>query len=257
MLRVMTYNVHGGVGADGRLDLGRIAAVIAQARPDIVALQELDVGRPRSGGVDQAHALAARLGMTCQFNAAFSVAEERYGDAILTALPQTLIKAGPLPTPRLLRRLEPRGAVWTAVETPLGQVQVINTHLGLTPQEQKVQVRALLAPDWLGRPECAGPTILLGDMNATARYAAYRALATRLRDVQRGPDGARLRRKALRTFPARLPLLRLDHIFIGGGLDVVGVTCPNSALARAASDHRPLVAELHLPGNAALSVKTI
>jgi endonuclease/exonuclease/phosphatase family metal-dependent hydrolase len=58
----MTYNVHGCVGTDGRLDVGRIAAVIGQSRPDIVALQELDVGRERSGRVDQAHAIAERLG---------------------------------------------------------------------------------------------------------------------------------------------------------------------------------------------------
>ena len=85
-MRIMTYNVHGCVGVDRKLDVGRVAAVIAQCKPDIVALQELDVCRARSGNVDQAHAIASRLGMTFHFNSAMNIAEERYGDAVLTNL---------------------------------------------------------------------------------------------------------------------------------------------------------------------------
>ena len=62
MVRILTYNVHRCVGVDRRLDVGRVAAVIAAQEPDIVALQELDVGRARTGGADQAHRLAQRLG---------------------------------------------------------------------------------------------------------------------------------------------------------------------------------------------------
>ena len=97
MPRILTYNVHRCVGTDRRLDVGRVADVIAALKPDIVALQELDVGRARTGGVDQAHAIAQRLAMTFHFNAALRVEEEQYGDALLTALPERLIKAGPLP----------------------------------------------------------------------------------------------------------------------------------------------------------------
>ena len=56
--RILTYNVHRCVGTDRRLDVGRVAEVIAAQAPDIVALQELDVGRARTGGVDQAHEIA-------------------------------------------------------------------------------------------------------------------------------------------------------------------------------------------------------
>ena len=96
-LRIMTYNVHRCVGADGRADPRRIAEVIAACGPDMVALQELDVGRLRTGGIDQAHAIAHLLGMSVHFNPALQVEEELYGDAILTALPMRLVKAGPLP----------------------------------------------------------------------------------------------------------------------------------------------------------------
>jgi len=50
-LRIMTYNVHRCVGVDGRADPRRIAEVIAAYQPDIVALQELDVGRLRTGAL--------------------------------------------------------------------------------------------------------------------------------------------------------------------------------------------------------------
>lgn len=84
----MTYNVHGCVGMDGKLAPERIASrVIARHTPDIVALQELDVGRRRSNGVDQAELIARRLEMEQIFSASLHVEEGRYGNAILTHLP--------------------------------------------------------------------------------------------------------------------------------------------------------------------------
>src|SRR5580692_3444396 len=125
VVRILTYNVHRCVGADRRLDVGRVAEAIAAEAPDIVALQELDVGRARTGGVDQAHELARRLGMAFHFNAALKVEEERYGDAILTALPERLIKAGPIPGHPRFARLEPRGALWLSIEVGGAALQVI------------------------------------------------------------------------------------------------------------------------------------
>src|SRR3569833_455920 len=116
MPRILTYNVHRCVGVDRRLDVGRVAAVIAQCKPDIVALQELDVCRPRTGAIDQAHAIAQRLDMHFHFNAAFTVEEERYGDAVLTAAPHRVIKAGALPGFMKISALEPRGALWLELE---------------------------------------------------------------------------------------------------------------------------------------------
>src|SRR5512142_1089209 len=97
MPRILTYNVHRCVGTDGALDVARIAKVIAQMRPDIVALQELDVLRARTDLVDQAHAIAEQLGMSFHFHPAFTVEEELYGDAILTACPIRVVRAGALP----------------------------------------------------------------------------------------------------------------------------------------------------------------
>ena len=240
--RIMTYNVHGCVGVDRRLDVGRVAAVIAQSKPDIVALQELDVGRARSNGEDQAHAIASRLGMTFHFNPAMNLAEERYGDAVLTALPMRLVKCGALPLLRGFRALEPRGAVWAAIDVDGVELQVINTHLGLVPLEQRGQMACLLGRDWIGHGDCTGPAVLLGDFNATSRYAVYRSAIQRLKDVQAllGP------RRATPTFPSRFPVLRIDHMFVTEGVKVLGVHAPAGPLPQAASDHLPLVADLEV-----------
>ena len=240
MVRILTYNVHRCVGTDRRLDVGRVAEVIAAQAPDIVALQELDVGRARTGGVDQAHRLAQRLGMAFHFNAAFRVEEELYGDAILTTLPERLVKAGAIPTHPRFSRLEPRGAVWIAVEVAGAELQVINTHLGLVPREQRGQAIALAGADWLGAAR--GPTILVGDLNATPRASAYRTFAARL------TESRRLARPARRapTFPSTFPVLAIDHVFVSREVQVQTAHAPLDPLSRLASDHLPLVVDFTL-----------
>lgn len=61
---LMSYNVKNGTGMDGRRDYDRTARVIAEEKPDVVALQELDQGTIRSGGRDTLQELAARTTLT-------------------------------------------------------------------------------------------------------------------------------------------------------------------------------------------------
>jgi endonuclease/exonuclease/phosphatase family metal-dependent hydrolase len=244
MPRLLTYNVHRCVGADGRADPGRIAAVIARCEPDIVALQELDVNRRRTGGVDQAHTIARDLAMDVHFHASVQVEEERYGNAILSAMPIRLVKAGALPTPPYIPSLEPRGALWASVDTgdKAGELQVINTHLGLRARERMAQVEALLGHGWLAHPECQqSPAVLVGDFNAVPRSRAYAHLAGRLRDAQQVVSR---RHRPSPTFPSRFPVLRLDHVFVSEGIEVAGVEVRRGLQERAASDHLPLVVDL-------------
>lgn len=237
-ITVLTYNVHSCVGLDGRFDLHRTAEVIASCDPDVVALQELDVGRQRTGFVDQSVALAEHLKMASHFHPAMAVESEKYGDAVLSRLPMKLIKADALPG---YRRREPRGAIWVSVDVGGQSLQIFNTHLGLSPVERSAQVRHLLGEDWLGSPACCDPFLLVGDLNAGARSRVYRKITSRMRDSQR-ENGNRPRP----TFPARLPLLRIDHIFCSKSVEVMDVFTPKSAHARVASDHLPLVAELRV-----------
>src|SRR5689334_13841828 len=57
-VRIMTYNVHSCRGMDGAISHERIAEVIERYNPDVVALQELDLGRERSGRLDQTRSIA-------------------------------------------------------------------------------------------------------------------------------------------------------------------------------------------------------
>lgn len=234
-LKILTYNVHSCRGRGGRPDPARIADVIASAEPDVVALQELDVGRMRTGGVDQAHAIAERLRLTAHFHPALRVEEEKYGDAILTELPSRLVRAGPLPSVG-----EPRGALWVEIDHQGVKVQVFNTHFGLRRRERMIQAETLAGPEWLASDACTGrPAILAGDFNAVPRSRAYRILAEGLsRQVLSVP--------ARPTFPARLPVLRLDHVFTNLNARVARYRVIDTPLARAASDHLPLLATVEL-----------
>ncbi len=242
MPRLLTYNVHRCVGTDRRLDVNRIVGVIAEYEPDIVCLQELDVGRARTGMVDQAQSIADGLSMSVHFNAAMRVEAEEYGDALLTRWPETLIRKGALPTIRGIPGLEPRGAIWAAIEIDGATLNVINTHLGLVPREQRLQAMALAGKDWLGDPRCTGATILTGDFNATSLTRPYQTLTRRLADCQRQLG----LRNTVKTFPSGFPAIRIDHAFVSPEIRVTAVTAPFSPLARIASDHLPLVIDFEI-----------
>lgn len=245
MPRLVTYNVHRCVGVDRRLDVDRIAAVIAELEPDVVCLQELDVGRARTGHVDQAQAIADRLSMAVRFHAAMRVEAELYGDAILTPHPERLIKAGALPTLPNVPGLEPRGALWARIELAGATVNVINTHLGLVPREQRLQAAALVGADWAGSADCTGPTILCGDFNATSMTRPYRQLiSTGLEDGQRKLG----LRPSVKTFPSGYPAIRIDHAFVSREIRVTRAHTPFSPLARMASDHLPLAFDFEVDG---------
>lgn len=243
--RLLTYNIRHCRGTDGRVAPERVAAVIAGTEADIVALQEVDVGRKRTGGLDQAEEIARHVGMRPHFHPALHLEEERYGDAVLTRPPSRLVRAGPLPGLVRRPRLEPRGALWVEVEVGGARLQVVNTHLGLLGAERIAQVEALLGPGWLGDPALRGPAVLLGDLNATSWSRAYRRLAGRLADARRVAE-----RKGPRpaTFPSRFPLLRIDHVFVGEGVAVERVAVVDGPGPRRASDHLPVLADIRIEG---------
>ncbi|MDB6007622.1 MAG: endonuclease [Prosthecobacter sp.] len=237
----MTYNAHSCVGTDGELSHTRIAEVIAVYDPDIVALQELDLARMRSGRIDQAGLIAEQLKMRFHFHPALRVKEEMYGDAILSKFPLQLRHAGELPTVNTPLAFEPRGALWVTAQCGDHEVQVLNTHLGLSRRERAAQVEALMGPGWLGHAECRHPVVLCGDFNALPRSPVHRAFRKILRDAALQ---VQLKRRA--TFPVRFPLLRLDYIFVSEGVKVLEVQIPRTPLTRLASDHLPVIADLEV-----------
>jgi endonuclease/exonuclease/phosphatase family metal-dependent hydrolase len=239
----MTYNVRACTVAGGGGAIERVAEVITAADPDVVALQELEVGGARVGRRDQPAELAALLGWHVHFQPAMErQAGGSYGNALLSRLPMRLVAGGLLP--RLAAGLvrEPRGISWLAVNAGDTEVQVLVTHLGLSRRERRVQLDALLGPAWLGAPNCRAPRLLCGDLNCRPGSPEHRRLATVLVDAALvAPPAA-----GSATFPSLRPLVRIDHVLVSPDLRVRRTEIPRGRTLRRVSDHLPLIVDLEV-----------
>jgi endonuclease/exonuclease/phosphatase family metal-dependent hydrolase len=229
-LRLATYNVHSGVGRDGRRDPARVAEVIRELDADIVALQEVE---SHHGDLEVLELLGERTGMRALAGPTMLRPVGDYGNALLTRLPVLELHRLDLSVPGR----EPRGALDAMLESrghrqghPL---RVIATHLGLRPAERRQQIQALLSALDPGIP---GPTVLMGDLNEWFMWG---------RPLRRlhAHFGAT---PAPRTFPAHRPLFALDRIWVKPLHCLQRIAVHDSPLAREASDHLPLVAQLGL-----------
>ncbi len=238
-IKIMTYNVHTCRGMDGRLSPMRIAKTIEQYNPDIVALQELDIGRKRSKQNDQARIIAEILEMDHFFAPAIELDDEKYGDAILSRFPIRLVKRGILPFDKKNQDKEPRGALWVEADICGKKLQIINTHLGLTPREKERQINYLLGDKWMGAIPEGSPAILCGDFNFTEHSKFYKSCTQRLKEAGQAS-------KISATYGGRYPLFRLDHIFFTKDIKIQKTKTANSKLAQISSDHRPLISEFYL-----------
>jgi endonuclease/exonuclease/phosphatase family metal-dependent hydrolase len=154
-----------------------------------------------------------------------------YGNAILTRHVPTEIQRWDLSVPRR----EPRGAI--AIQVPVHGIpwRLIATHLGLRPGERRRQIRRLLH---CMHQTGSMPTVLMGDLNEWFLWG--RPLRWLHRHFQRPPAPA--------TFPAAWPVFALDRIWVEPRRALQAVVAHDSALARIASDHRPVCATIDLRG---------
>lgn len=241
-LRIMSYNVHGCKGMDGKISTDRLARVITRYNPDVVALQELDAGRLRSSRIHQAEKIAHRLEMSFHFHPAHSVEDEHYGNAILSRFPMKIMKQDALPKLWNRKFLEPRGAIWAVIDYHGMKVNIVNTHLSVWHRERLVQMKALLNNDWLQHPDCQGPLVLCGDLNLDPKSPVYKEICTRLHDSQLMLSG----HKPTQTWFTDYPFRRIDHIFVTPEFSVRSIEVSHTTLAKVASDHLPLIVELSL-----------
>ncbi len=249
-LRVVTYNVHYCKGLDGRFAPERIARVLRDLDPDIVALQEIDCGRSRSRGEDQLAFIAGELGLQHAFCPTIEIAGERYGHGIMTREGINVVQRAHLPDGGV-PVIEPREALHVSTTIDGREISLIGTHLGLAYRERAAQIDRLLQPDLLGEITGDPPVIFFGDLNLTPGGKLYRRLVARwsdedgqsfFRDVQaHAPNHV-----AVKTFPSFLPLRQLDHIFVTPHFTIRDVQSPANLLTRRASDHLPLAVDLEL-----------
>jgi endonuclease/exonuclease/phosphatase family metal-dependent hydrolase len=234
-VRVMTYNIHHGRGGDDNVDLTRIAEVIKAARPDIVALQEVDDKTLRTGRIDQTAELARLVGMTGKFVHQIDYEGGRYGQAILSKFPISNLEVNWLPgVPDRQRRIA--GSV--TIDLGSQKLLFITTHLhhadDAIRQLQAEQLNTIFASAESGNQT----VVLAGDLNATPQSETLRVLSGRWMSATAG-------RSDTLTYPASSPVSQLDYVLYlpWEKVEVIASEVNDEADA---SDHRPLVVELLL-----------
>jgi endonuclease/exonuclease/phosphatase family metal-dependent hydrolase len=230
-LRVATWNIHGGVGRDRRRDVERIVAVLREIGADVVGLQEV-----ASLELHGEFLRELKRGTQCEVvcGPTLSRRGSEFGNALLARHPVRNVTHLDLALPKC----EPRGAIDAILEVEHAPFRVVVTHLGLRPSERREQVKRILA---VMEREGSLPTVLMGDVNEW--YLWGRPL--RWLHAHFGSP------RALSTFPASAPCFALDRIWVQPARWLTHVRVHRSALARVASDHLPLVADITVQRGAA------
>ena len=237
---IMTYNVHRLIGNDRVTSAARIAEVIETYHPDIVALQELPGGRYRPEDSGTCLDLMHQLSLLEKSRALTYVERERNGNVTFSRYPMRLMRAGGLHPHTKRRSIVPRGVLWTEIEICGHLLQVVNTHLGLTPPERASQTKVLGGPEWLQHPDCRPPIILCGDFNLLPSSPIHKRLKDILNDRQESLSFGHTEW----TFPSHYPIMRLDHLFVSPDIHVESVKIPQTKLTKIASDHLPMLVKL-------------
>jgi endonuclease/exonuclease/phosphatase family metal-dependent hydrolase len=231
-LKLVSYNIHSCVGSDRRPSLARVATVLNELVPDVVALQEVAAGSAAWDAVEQAAMLGALTGLQHVDGPTLHRAAGRFGNVILTRLPVKAVRRHDLSH----GGNEPRGALDVDLDWNGHRLRVMATHLGLRARERGRQVRALAAalcdaraerPD---RATLAAPVVVMGDFNEWLPVSPRLFFLWRV--LGRGYARA--------SFPAQHPLLALDRIWIAPRGMRRGAGIHRSGLARLASDHLPV-----------------
>ncbi len=229
VVSVATYNVHRWMGVSGRSapDPARAHTVISELDVDVVALQEVLWMKEGDGPLGS---ICDRLGLHFAFAVTRMHKRGQLGNAILSRFPISAASVIDISN----SRIERRGALTAQVGDGLGRTfGAVSTHLSLVDRTRKRQVTSLLDHPLFE----AGPSVLLGDMNAWRRCEATRALREEL-EVHHNRDWPA-------SFPSGRPVLALDRVYAHNA-KVLEVHVHDTANARRASDHLPVVAYVEL-----------
>ncbi len=226
-LRLTSYNIRHGWGADGRIDLKRTARVLSDTKPDLVVLQEVDVRTHRSEGVDQAAALGKLTGLHHVFGKAIDFTGGQYGNAVLSRLKFVKVENLPLPgTPGE----EARSALFATVN-PDGldePLTFISMHLHHRLEEDRIaQIEAILRK----AKTLEHPAVLVGDLNAPPGSKEYELITSYFTDLV--PDDRQ------GTYSSTEPQRRIDYMLFHPS-DRFALVEYRVLPEEVASDHRPL-----------------
>lgn len=233
-LRVMTYNIHVGVGMDKKLNLQRIADVINHEHPDLAALQEVDRGVQRTQRIDEIAEIARLTQREYAFAYNLHFQGGQYGVAILSRFPIKSIDHWRFAN---VREKERRGMIRVEVEVHGQTINFVTTHLDYQYEDGRVfEAEQLLK--LLGGIK--GPLIVAGDFNDLPGAEAYKIMTNQFRDawIESKAIGVGL------SYPADRPVKRIDYIFYRAS---DAITASRSwTITTLASDHLPVVADLEI-----------
>lgn len=228
-LRIASYNVHAFVGRDGRFDPARIANVIESLDADFVALQEVEDRQFEGQGVSQF--LEAHLDMHAYRGITLRRRDADYGNLLLARHEAESVRLHDIS----VTGGEPRGCIEADFVIGERRLRLFATHLGLRTGERLAQVRQLIPP--LSR-DGADIRILAGDINE------WQPLVGALRALRRVFGSA----SHPRTFPAGVPVIALDRIYVQPHNAMRRVKAIRTCASRVASDHLPLVCDIDTAG---------
>ena len=244
-IKIMTYNVHYGIGRDRRYLLERIIDVIGGENPDVVALQEIDRNLPRTNFDDQAEIIADALGMNCHYCINCRIRNGELGMATLSRFPVEENRRHDISycTSLKVRTVRPRCVFHTDIVAGSARIHVFNAHLGLGVRERVHQRGKLLSKAILLDEKLKDPIVVAGDFNDKPISVVHSRFQDHFRDAFKLTGGLTNGRKrnaaTFRWGPLRL---KLDHIYVSDKLKPVESYVVNTPLSRIASDHMPLVA---------------
>ena len=238
-LRVITWNIHKCIGGvDRRYDLARTVETLGHFAPDVALLQEVDAGAKRSNGDHQTELLAEALGF--HHHAWFPNVDVRgggtYGNAILSRFPLDEVRNIDVSV-----RFKKKRSVLHAIarvhhDGHSRSVHLYNMHLGLAQYERRIQLGSFLDSHPFQGLHHDTPVVVGGDLNDVWGNLGQLLTPAGFRGVDRKP----------RTFPAWGPLRALDSIYVRGAVRLLELSRGETELAKRASDHRPLIADLVL-----------
>lgn len=234
-LTLLTYNIHSGIGRDGRCDISRIQRILHEEQATISALQEIE----RTPAADQVNELAAGTPATASFCTTRPAGEGSFGLAVLSPLPVLNIEKYDL---TYGAACEPRYCLRTDLEVEPGAVlHVFNCHLGLAVRERRFQRDQMLSDAILLSQNLRHPVVLMGDFNDSPLSVVHLSVRRHFQDAFRAAG-----KRWGPTFRAGLIPLRLDYIYVNPGIRVLDCFVRKDPLARVASDHLPVIATVEI-----------
>lgn len=235
MCRIVTYNIHSGIGRDKKHDYKRIGQFLANSGADVVLLQEMDTRPSERSTTQDVKDICAENTFKLIPSPAIRESDGWYGNAILTRF--DVLAHDTLDVSQNGR--QPRNVQIVELKTEKTPLTVVNTHKGLKKLERRSQFSLLHEHLSSRMKEKQIPLVLAGDFNEWQFFSkAFKALNELL-----------LQQKVGATFPSHFPVFALDRVWVSDDIKVKACRKLKNAKTRILSDHLPVLVDIELPQN--------